>query len=70
MYNPIYKNVSLSLSSSIKHKKIEIALISFLKWNCIFVRQPNKPPTYEDKNTYVTPHAVSRSLYRTPTFFK
>ncbi|EEF90283.1 hypothetical protein BACCELL_02079 [Bacteroides cellulosilyticus DSM 14838] len=39
MYNPIYKNVSLSLSSSIKHKKIEVALISFLKWNCIFVRQ-------------------------------
>ena len=39
MYNPIYKNVSLSLSSSIKHKKIEIALISFLKWNCIFMLQ-------------------------------
>ena len=32
--------------------------------------KPNKPPTYEDKNIYVTPHAVSRSLYRTPTFFR
>lgn len=32
--------------------------------------KPNKPPTYEDKNIYVTPHAVSRSLYRPPTFFR